>query len=316
MAIYKDIIILAIGIVAIIKSADLFTNAAEAIAAFFKIPRSIVGLTIVSIATTMPEFAVSAFSAYMHVGGIAVGNATGSCLANIGLILGTAAVIGTVKLKQQTINQELMFLCAVSVLLWLFMRDGMLTFIDGAILTVMMAGFFIYIVLRQLNEQKKEKAEKRSLMHIRNDVLKFAAGSAGVVISAKYAIIPSGVAIAQYLKVPEIVIGVSMIAVGTSLPELVTAVVASSKKMGDLAAGNVLGANILNILWVLGCSSMIYPLSIDSQTISVTMPLVIGFALMVYFFSRKTFEINRNAGIIFISAYIVYIIYIVKFAYN
>jgi cation:H+ antiporter len=315
LGIYKDFIILIIGIFAIIKSADLFTNAAEAIASFFKIPRSIVGLTIVSFATTLPEFAVSAFSAYMKVGGIAVGNATGSCLANIGLILGTAAVIGTVKLKHQAVKQELVFLCFSSCLLLWLMKDGLLSFSDGALLTALMVGFFVFVVIRQLRDKSKEKLEKLIFKQIRKDILKFFVGSAGVVISAKYAIIPSGVALAEFFKVPEIVIAVSMIAVGTSLPELVTAIMASAKKMGDMAAGNVIGANILNILWVLGCSSMIYPLRIDTQTITVTMPLVILFAVMIYIFTRKNFEITRTAGIMFISAYAGYIIYIVKFAY-
>ncbi|MFH1061935.1 MAG: calcium/sodium antiporter [Candidatus Omnitrophota bacterium] len=316
MGIYKDFIILIVGIAVIIKSADLFTNAAQAIAAFFKIPRSIVGLTIVSIATTMPEFAVSAFSSYMKVGGIAVGNATGSCLANIGLILGIAAIISTVKLKAQTVNQDLRFLCGVSFFLLVLMWDGMLSFLDGAILVTMMIGFFVFVVMRQLKLSKQDNNQRGSLHNIKKDVVKFLIGSAGVVIAAKYAIIPSGVAVAQFFSVPEVVIGVSMIAVGTSLPELVTAVVASRKKMGDLAAGNVIGANILNILWVLGCSSMINPLEIDARTKMLTMPLLILFAVMVYVFAGKKFEITRNAGIIFVSAYAGYIIYIVKFAYK
>jgi len=304
-----------VGIFVIIRSADLFTSASEAIAAFFNIPRSIVGLTIVSLATTMPEFAVSAFSSYMNVGGIAVGNATGSCLANIGLILGIAAVIGTVKLSQQTINQELKFLCVIGVGLLILMWDGMLSFADGFILALMMVGFFIFVVRRHLKSNSMGKQKTGSIKTIRKDILNFAAGAAGVVIAAKYAIIPSGTAVAEFFKVPEIVIGVSMIAVGTSLPELVTAIIASRKKMGDLAAGNVIGANILNILWVLGCSAMINPLVIDIQTKMVTMPLVIIFALMIYLFTRKDRAITRNEGIIFISCYFAYLVYIVKFAY-
>jgi len=304
-----------VGIFVIIKSADLFTSASEVIAAFFNIPRSIVGLTIVSLATTMPEFAVSAISSYMHVGGIAVGNATGSCLANIGLILGIAAVIGTVKLSQQTVNQELKFLFVIGVGLLILMWDGMLSFADGFILTLMMVGFFVFVVRRHLKANHNAKQRTGSLKTIRKDIVKFVVGAAGVVIAAKYAIIPSGTAVAEFFKVPAIVIGVSMIAVGTSLPELVTAIIASRKKMGDLAAGNIIGANILNISWVLGFSSMINPLTIDVQTKMVTMPLVIIFALMIYLFTRKDCEITRNEGIIFISCYFAYIIYIVKFAY-
>jgi len=315
VGIYKDLIILFIGIFAIIKSADLFTSASESIAAFFKIPRSIVGLTIVSIATTMPEFAVSACSSYMNVDGIAVGNATGSCLANIGFILGVAAVIGTVKLNQRTVNQELKLLCLIGLFLLALMWDGSLSFIDGFILTLVMFGFFVFIIMRQLKSKQTDDQESGSINTIKKDIIKFIVGAAGVVIAAKYAIIPSGTAVAEFLKVPTIVIAVSMIAVGTSLPELVTAVIASRKKMGDLAAGNVIGASVLNISWVLGCSAMINPLTIDIQTKMITMPLVIVFSFLIYIFTRKDCAITKNEGIIFISCYIAYIIYIVKFAY-
>ena len=145
--------------------------------------------------------------------------------------------------------------------------------------------------------------------------MKFLLGSAGVVASAKYAIIPSGVAIANYLKVPEIVVAVTLIAIGTSLPELVTAVVASVKKLGGLAVGNVIGANILNMLWVLGFSSMISPLKIDVQTKFVTMPLVIGFALLIFLFTRKSLVLNKTNGFILMFLYFGYMVYIVRFAY-
>ncbi|MCG2713097.1 MAG: calcium/sodium antiporter [Candidatus Omnitrophica bacterium] len=316
MGIFKDFIILVVGIFVIIKSADLFTSAAEGIALFFKIPRVIIGLTIVSIATTTPEFAVSALSAKMGAGGIALGNATGSCMANIGLILAAAAVIRTLHFDPRLIRQELVFLIGFSVLVFLLMLDGVLGFSDGILLCVLMGAFFSYIILRELKTKSREGPTQLKSKSINKDVVKFIIGSAGVVAAAKYAIIPSGVAIANYFKVPEIVVAVSMIAIGTSLPELVTAVVASLKKMGELAAGNVIGANILNLLWVLGVSSIIRPLNIDSQTKLVTMPLVIGFALLIFLFTRKKLVLQRAHGFILMFLYSGYLLYIIKFAYK
>ncbi|MFH2137483.1 MAG: calcium/sodium antiporter [Candidatus Omnitrophota bacterium] len=316
MSIYNDFIIFIIGIFVIIKSADLFTGGAQVIASFFKIPRVIVGLTIVSIATTMPEFTVSALSSYMGAGDIAVGNATGSCLANIGLILATAAIIGKVKFQQRTVNQELIFLIGISLFALLLMWDGELAFSDGISLCCVLGTFFGYVIYRELQARKTNKDNSDvSHLPIKKGCIKFAIGAAGVVLSAKFAIIPSGISIAHYFKIPEIVIGISMIAIGTSLPELVTAIIASIKKMDDLAAGNVIGANILNILWVLGASSVIRPLPIDEKTKIITMPLVAIFALIIFLFTRKSLVLKRAQGIIFVLIYIAYLVYIVKFAY-
>ncbi len=315
MGIYKDFIILIIGIFVIVKSADLFTSAAEAIAVFFKIPRIVIGVTIVSIATTMPEFAVSALSAKMGAGGIALGNATGSCLANIGLILAIAAVIRTLHFERRLIKQEMVFLIGVCVLVFLLMLDGVLGFFDGVLLCSLLVVFFGYVIYRQLRAKGRGDNIASKTRSINKDIVKFIFGAVGVVAAAKYAIIPSGMAIAAYFKVPEIVVAVSMIAIGTSLPELVTAVVASIKKMGELAAGNVIGANILNMLWVLGFSSMISPLNIDRQTKLVTMPLVIGFALLIFLFVRRKLVLQKAQGIILLFLYSGYMFYIVKFAY-
>lgn len=315
MGIYKDFLIFIIGFCVIIKSADLFTTVAENIAAFFKLPRVVIGLTIVSIATTMPEFTVSAISAYMGVGGIAVGNVTGSCLANIGLILAIAAIIRAVDFNPKVIKSELVFLIGVSLFSYLLMKDGILSFVDGALLLLLLIGFFSYIIQRELRGKNKRKDIEKPQLNLTKSIVMFLIGAVGVVLSAKQAIIPSGINIAKYFNVPEVVIGVSLIAVGTSLPELVTAIIASIKKMGELAAGNVIGANILNLLWVLGISSMIRPLNIDSQTQKITMPLVVLFALFLFLFSRTKFKLIRKEGIILVCLYSAYIFYIFNFAY-
>lgn len=320
MGIYKDIIILIIGIAAIIKSADLFTQAAESIAVYFKIPRAVIGLTIVSMATTMPEFAVSVFSSAMGAGGLAVGNAIGSCLANIGLILGLAAVISAVKFNPQVIKQELSFLLLASLLIFLLMSDGQLQFQEGVFLCALLVLFFVVVVRRELSQRKQRgKSEQvggsAAAVSIKKEAIKFSIGAVGVVIAAKYAIIPSGIVVAKFFRVPEVVIGISMIAVGTSLPELVTAITASFKKMGELAAGNVIGANILNLLWVLGFSSMVNPLAVDINMRQVTLPLMIAMTFLLIIFSRTKFELSRAEGSVFLLLYTGYIFYIIKFAY-
>ena len=317
MSIHTDIIIFIIGIFVIIKSADFFTSGAEIIAAFFKIPRIIIGVTIVSLATTMPEFTVSAISSHIGQGAIAVGNATGSCMANIGLILATAAIIRTVRFNARIVKQELIFLMGIVVLLFLLMLDGNLGLIDGTILCALLVAFFAFIIIREKRARVfRESDESKSQANIKKGIIIFLIGALGVVLSAKFAIIPAGTSIARYFKIPEIVIGISMISIGTSLPELVTAIIASMKKMEDLAAGNVIGANILNILWVLGASSLINPLAIDNKTKMVTMPLIFLFSLAIFLFTRKKLALTRLQGIGLLVCYIGYIVYIVKFAYS
>lgn len=316
MGIYKDFIIFIIGFIVIIKSADLFTSGAEGIARAFRIPRFIIGLTIVSIATTAPEFTISALSSYMRVGGMAVGNAVGSCLANIGLVLAVAAIIRAISFNPKVIKKELLFLIIAIIILYLLMLDGNLTFRDGLFLCLLLVGFFTCIILRGLKSRKASEEKKLPNYNIKKDSLKFLIGTLGVILSAKYAIIPSAINIAHFLKVPEIVIGLSIVALGTSLPELVTAVVASVKKMGELAAGNVIGSNILNILWVLGFSSLINPLSIDIQTKNITMPVVFFITVLMFIFSRTKFRLTRKEGLILFAIYAGYIFYIFKFAYG
>ena len=322
MGIYKDFIIFLIGILVIIKSADFFTTGAEGIARAFRIPRLIIGLTIVSLATTAPEFTVSTISSSMGVGGMAVGNALGSCLANIGLVLAVAAIIRVISFNPKAIKQELLFLVLAVIILYLLMLDGNLSFGDGLFLCFLLMVFLTYITLRELKGRReseegcKKEIPIQSNYNIKKDSFKFLIGAAGVVLSAKYAIVPGGIKIAHFLGVPEIVIGLSMIALGTSLPELVTAVVASVKKMGELAAGNVIGSNILNIFWVLGFSSLINPLNIDVQTKTVTMPIIFFITLLMFLFSRTKFKLTRSEGLALFIVYAGYIFYIFKFAYS
>lgn len=310
-----DTLIFITGILVIVKSADLFTDGAEGIARAFKIPRAVIGITIVSLATTTPEFTVSVISSYMGVGGMALGNALGSCLANIGLILAIAIIIRPIKLEPRMLKQDIPFLIFVGFILYALMVDYRLGIVDGIFLCVLLIAFFIAVVLREIKERTKAAKEKIVNYSIGKDSVKFLIGAVGVGLAAKYAIVPSGVNIANFLGVPEVVIGLTMVAIGTSLPELVTAISASFKNMGELAIGNVIGANILNILWVLGFSASIRTLDIDIETKKITMPLVILITVLMFLFSRTKMQLSRKEGIVLLTVYLMYIFYILKFAY-
>lgn len=316
MGLYKDFLVFTIGIIVIIKSADLFTSGAEGIARSLKIPRIIMGLTIVSFATTAPEFTVSVFSSYMKLGGMAIGNAVGSCLANICLVLGIASIIRPVQFQPRIIKQELSFLIIIGFILYLFMWDARLGFADGLCLVLLLVMFFWYIIAREMRSREKTQEKVKENLNLKKDSFKFILGGIGVVASAKYAIIPGGVNIARFFGLPEIVIGLSLVAIGTSLPELFVAVVACFKKMSGLAAGNVIGANILNILWVLGFASMVNPLTIDRQTRLISMPVMLFCTLLFLLFLRKNLRLTKSAGLVLLAIYAVYLVYLFKFAYS
>lgn len=330
----RDFVIFLIAIAAIIKSADLFTSGASGLAQALRIPRLIIGLTIVSLATSAPEFTVSTISAYMSrlpskgsVGGMAVGNALGSCIANIGLVLGLAAMVRSIRFQPKLIKLELKFLIGTSLLLFLLMlnfrrgsgggilQGGNLGFGDGLLLSIMLIGSFIYIIRRELRIRRGTINDSDPSPGVRKELLKFLIGAVGVIASAKYGIVPSGINIAKFLGVPEVVIGLSVVALGTSLPELFTALVAASKRMGDIAAGTVIGSNIVNILWVLGASSLINPLAIDSQTLRVTMPVMLSLTVVMLIFARRGFRLVRWEGAFLFLIYLAYIVYLFKFAY-
>lgn len=313
----KDIIIFIIGIIVIVKSADLFTNGAEGIAVAFKIPRLVIGLTIVSLATTAPELTVSAISAHAGSSGIAIGNALGSCLANIGIILALAAIIRPINFDTRILREELPFLIVALLMLGILLADNNISALDGLVLLAMLVLCYTYIVLRETRDKRRLNSnDKRPASNINKHMLRFFAGAIGVVAAAKYAIVPSAVNIAHSLGVPEIVIGLSIVAIGTSLPELSTAIAASLKNMGEMAAGNVIGANIINILLVLGVSASINPLSVDAQTKITTLPVLVVVTLIMFLFSRTGLKLTRSEGVLLLAAYSGYIIYIFGFAYK
>ncbi len=329
----KDFIIFFIALAVIIKSADLFTSGTSGLAEALHIPRMIIGLTLVSLATSAPEFTVSVVSSYISrlpskesVGGMAVGNALGSCIANIGLVLGLAAIVRPIHFQPKLIKLELKFLLGLSIFLFFLMlnfqrgpgnilKGGSLGFGDGLILSVLLIGSFAYIIRRELRIRGKLVNDSGFPPGMKKDLLKFLIGAIGVVASAKYGIIPSGLNIARFLKVPEVVIGLAMVAVGTSRSELFTALVAASKKMGDIAAGTIIGSNIVNILWVLGTSSLVNPLSIDSQTLKITMPVMLSITLVLFIFARSGFRLVRWEGILLLLTYLAYLVYLFNFAY-
>ena len=287
------VLLFAAGLVCIIKGGDLFVDAAGWIAEASGIPKFIIGATIVSFATTLPEMLVSVFAALEGNADIAVGNAVGSVTANTGLIMCLSLVCMTCLMERRQFGVKACLLLAAILSLFGFTRDGRLSVAEGLLVLVIFAGFLAESLISARREQGTEQGTERkaegerpavSGKTVAGNIVKFVLGAAGIVLGAQL-LIDNGSAIAALLGVPDAIVAATMIAVGTSLPELVTTLTAIRKKESSLSAGNIIGANIMDLTLILPLCSLILgkSLPVQSQGMLLDIPacLIICAAVLV-----------------------------------
>lgn len=297
--------------VLIFKTTDYFVHGAVDLAAAFHLPKVFVGVTLVSLLTTAPEFIVSVSSSYLGNPGMAVGNALGSCICNIGLVFATGIMLKEVVVHKNDFKYKLSFLVGVLLLMYAFITNNVISYREGIFLLVILV-FFLVINYRVAIKDRESliteviHPDQRKVM-IKKGTFYFLIGGIGTVLLARYGMVTTGINIATALKVPPIIIGLTMIAVGTSLPELFTAIIASRKGHSEIALGNVIGANILNLLLVLGASSLINPLTIDRQTVRFTMPAVLVLTLVMFFLGWNDLRYHKREGRVLLACYILYL---------
>lgn len=283
------VLLFAAGLVCIIKGGDLFVDAAGWIAEASGIPKFIIGATIVSFATTLPEMLVSVFAALEGNADIAVGNAVGSVTANTGLIMCLSLVCMTCLMERRQFGVKACLLLAAILSLFGFTRDGRLSVAEGLLVLVIFAGFLAESLISARREQGTELKEDEerpavSGKTVAGNIVKFVLGAAGIVLGAQL-LIDNGSAIASLLGVPDAIVAATMIAVGTSLPELVTTLTAIRKRESSLSVGNIIGANIMDLTLILPLCSLILgkPLPVQSQGMLLDIPacLIICAAVLV-----------------------------------
>jgi cation:H+ antiporter len=299
-----------VGLIFITKGADWFTESAVSISQKSGIPKMIIGATIVSFATTAPEFAVSAYAAYLGHTGLTVGNAVGSAICNAGLILGGVIVLRSIPVEDSSFLKRGAFMIVSALLLIVVSIDGMLTPVDGILLLVVFVAFLYYnyrlqSLLFGTNEEVNEELGEIS-NSISKDVVFFVLGAA-LVVGGSRILIDSGTDIAMWLGVPEMIIGLTLVAFGTSLPELITAISATRKGHNDLAVGNILGANTMDIALILGASSLISELPIQNQSLYYDFPAMLLIMGMIVFFGLTGRKLARWEGAIILATYIAYV---------
>ena len=284
----------------ILKGADLFVNSAVAIAEGMGISKAIVGATIVSLATTLPELCVSSFAVLSGHAQVALGNAVGSVVCNIGLF-GFCVLISTIVIKKKILLQQGLIMLAAGLLLYLFSRWGIISRPAGILLLAcfIFYAWFSYKKAKERHQRKKEFAlAKKILLFISGAIL---------VVGGSRVIVLLGIKIATSLGIPELIISASLIALGTSLPELITSLTALFKGQVEISAANIIGANILDIFLVVGVSATISPLPIEPQTKSLILPMMLLLMSLMLFFGWTKKKYQRWEGMVLFSVYGVFL---------
>ena len=297
-------IILIIGFLLLIKGADLFVDKATIIATKFKIPKIIIGMTIVAIGTSLPELSVSVQSSILGLNDMCVANVIGSNIFNLLMITGTIALLSKVKINN-FMNAFKTF--GVYILLIVLSLDKNLSLLDGIILL----GVFIAYMINMIKSESYTEEENEDVVkeHILKTIVLGLIGLAGIAYGGNL-VIESARDIALSLGMSENLVGLTVVALGTSLPEYVTSIVACKKDEMDIAIGNILGSNIFNILLVLGLASLLAPISVSIVTLIDALFMFITMILFIIFtFKKRT--VNKFAGIMFIMTYVAYICYTV-----
>ena len=306
-----DYLLLVIGFVLLIKGADFFVDGSSSIAKRLRVPSIIIGLTIVAMGTSLPECAVSISAALSGNTGVAVGNAVGSNIFNLMVVCGMCALFCPLTVSRSTLTGEFPFSVFVALLLmvlgWIGMKLG---HIDGVIMLVFFVGFLVWMV-RSAQKARSESASDEDEYEIRpiwQCILYIVGGAAAIAVGGQL-VVNAASAIARFFGMSQNLIGLTIVAFGTSLPELVTSIVAARKHEVDMALGNVIGSNIFNILFVLGIAAAIHPMVFQMENIIDIIVLVV-MSIIVLCFAWTKQKLGRWEGAVMLAMYAGYVVYI------
>lgn len=310
MQIMIQVLLLAAGFVMLVKGADWFVEGAAGIAEKFGIPHLVIGLTIVAMGTSAPETAVSITAALKGSAGITIGNIVGSNILNILIILGLASVIVPIAVAESTVRAEIPYMLAITVLLLVFGYTGnKITLAEGIILWAAFILYLLYLfrMAKANKEEVEAEAAKRPLWKL---LLLVIIGIALVVWGSDIAV-SAATEIARMFGLSERFIGLTIVALGTSLPELVTSVTAARKGKADIAIGNIVGSNIFNILFVVGTTALITPVIFETKFI-VDILISAAAGVLLWVCVWKDHKLKRSGGILMLVCYAAYFVYLIR----
>ncbi|MBU0615502.1 MAG: calcium/sodium antiporter [Nanoarchaeota archaeon] len=341
--VFVNFILLIVGLVLLVKGSDFFVESASSIAKRMGVSEFVIGLTLVALGTSVPELASSVVAAAKGAGDLAIGNVVGSNIANIGLILGIAAVIAVIKTKKQMLTRDGFLMLFATCLFYIFIIDGVFGWIEALLFLLLYVAYmtflikskdkmekeyhfghfvryffrFGYIVTirngiqsslkkKKIPSRKKAALKQKFRAGMLRDLALLFIGGVGIVFGARY-LVEEAIFFANIFNLSNTVIGVILVAVGTSLPELSVSITAAKKGYGDICVGNVIGSNIANLFLILGVAGLITPLVVDITTLLFTGPVMILMAIMLLIFIRSRWKIRRTEGLILLTMYCLFI---------
>lgn len=310
-------VLFVIGLVILYFGAEWLIEGASRLALEYGIRPVVIGLTVVALGTSMPEFVVNLFAAYSNESNLALGNIIGSNICNVALILGASALVLPLIVAPQMLRKEYPMMMGAMVLFYVLALDGRINQIDGFILVVGLIGVMTYLFIdarrnphQPLLEEVEEAAAAQDDMPTWRRVLLVVGGTIFLALGANL-MVESAVHIADVLGIDHVIVGLTIVAIGTSLPELAASMVGAFKDEADLSVGNVLGSNLLNVLFVVGFISLIKPLDVEAATLQLHFPIMIGFCLLLLPLAWTGYRITRTEGGVLIAGFLSYMVYLV-----
>lgn len=303
-----DVVLIVVGVALVLFGADRLTEGASALARRMNVPEIIIGLTIVAAGTSAPELFVSLVSALKGTPDLAVGNVVGSNTMNAMLIVGCAAMVAPMTISRSTVKKDIPFSVGASVLLILLAVDSFLGRVDGIILLLGFAVFMAYTLMQAKTGSTDEVQAETS--PVWKNIVYLVGGLLGLVLGSNL-FVDSASSVAYTLDISEGVVGLTVVAGGTSLPELATSVVAARKGQSAIAIGNVIGSNVFNILLILGLTATISPMEIEGIT-TIDMAVMLISVALVWMFSFTRYTVERWEGAVLVGGYLVYLCWLIS----
>ena len=316
ISIILNLLFLVIGMALLIKGADFFVDGASRVAKAFHIPSLIIGLTLVSIGTSLPELSVSVNAALTGNADISYGNVIGSNIFNVFVVIGASAIFTPMIIDKSMKKYDVPILLGIYGLFTIFsfvITPNILDRVESIIFCILFGGYLVFLVLRTKKEnagKEEEEEEKPRKMWV--NIVFIILGLAGIVAGGEF-VVTTAENLALMAGMSKLLVGLTIVAVGTSLPELVTSIVAARKGENDIAVGNAIGSCIFNVVLILGFCSILEPASIDVRPLFALLDVgvMILTVVLLFIFSLKKREVNKYQGIIFIVLYFVYLTFII-----
>jgi cation:H+ antiporter len=329
-----------IGLIMLIKGSDLFISSASRFAKRLGVSEFIIGLTLVSFATSIPEFANSVLSSIKGHSEISLGNIVGSSTLNLTLTLGLCAIIGTLTIGRNLLKRDILIMVASSGMLFLFLDNGMITRTEGMILVFTYFSYIMFILIKRkgyqsydfheflnysmhfgqiitlrklLSAKTSGKMKRQSAVRMLKDTLFLVLGLGGILIGSNL-VVDGAIDMASRFRISETIISICIIAVGTALPELSVSLHAAKKGLSNMAIGNLVGSNISNTLLILGTSAILRPLPIPSIVSRISVPAMVMVSILFLLFARNDRKITKTEGFLLIAAYVVFVLAILIYS--